>query len=83
MIASQNLADRKVLPLGRDLDAAREAYSRGDVNAMIAAHDGLAGAQETHAGVRIELISILSMSFFSAPERSLLFLSQLFCVTQS
>jgi hypothetical protein len=75
MITYENLADRKVLPLGRDLDAAREAYSRGDVNAMIAAHDGLAGAQEAHAGVSIELISILGMSFLLsfAPERSLLF----------
>jgi hypothetical protein len=44
--------DKKVLPLGRDLGAARDAFNKGDINAMIAAHDGITGAEEIHAGVR-------------------------------
>lgn len=53
------VADKIVLPLGRDLDAAREAYARGDVNAMIAAHDGLAGTSEEHAGEAGDFIKSL------------------------
>lgn len=38
------------MPLGRDLGAARKAYSKQDIEALIASHDNAIGADEDHAG---------------------------------
>jgi hypothetical protein len=37
-------------PLGRDLDEARKAFSKKDIDALIASHDKAVGAPEDHAG---------------------------------
>jgi hypothetical protein len=38
------------MPLGRDLTAARKAFSKQDIDALIASHDKAVGAPEDHAG---------------------------------
>jgi hypothetical protein len=37
-------------PLGRDLGEARKAFSKKDIDALIASHDKAVGAPEDHAG---------------------------------
>eukprot|EP00615_Pteridomonas_danica_P001058 CAMPEP_0114359166 /NCGR_PEP_ID=MMETSP0101-20121206/22811_1 /TAXON_ID=38822 ORGANISM="Pteridomonas danica, Strain PT" /NCGR_SAMPLE_ID=MMETSP0101 /ASSEMBLY_ACC=CAM_ASM_000211 /LENGTH=301 /DNA_ID=CAMNT_0001502569 /DNA_START=38 /DNA_END=943 /DNA_ORIENTATION=+ len=49
----------KAMPLGRDLDAARKAYSKGDIEALVSSHDNAIGADEEHAGEAGDFIKSL------------------------
>jgi DNA damage-binding protein 1 len=49
----------KAMPLGRDLNAARKAFTAGDIEALVSSHDNAIGSPEDHAGEAGDFIKSL------------------------